>query len=334
MTTQILHLFVLLCLVICNTENIISCHYKTSNPTAGPTASPTVTIPPHIIDKIKSCPNSHAMDIVILNDISCAMTQHQCELQQNMIAESILSIKHNSTINTIPLSRVAYIEFDVDSINNAVSLINNQYNTNPVTRSDMISFYDKIRNSADCTTSKSRTGAPDLDIALDAAWNQFDMAESNREKHILIFSNCEAPSYILNEVCENAETYRIDNNVNIIMVNNGANFANADSYLTCLVENDENKIFTNIDFSYFKWDNNIRDNIQDLICDNSTITSISPTTERPTQAPITPTTHTPTTLTTHTPTIHAPTTQAPTTHTPTTDTPTQTSMAPTSTQYT
>ncbi len=203
------------------------------------------------------------MDTVILNDISRAMTEAQCRRQQQTVAGSIKPMRGDSSSSTIPQSRVACIEFDANNRNNLVPPIDSNYNANPVTQSDITSFYNQVQNSGDCINTPFTTGEPDLDAALDMAWHEFHMAET-----FTGLQNRGKPSIKLQNACDIAAEYRMEN-VNIPMVHNGDYFPNAGSYLPCLVQNDKSKIITKDEFGFSKWDTEIRDNVQDLICNYS-----------------------------------------------------------------
>ena len=230
-------------------------------------------------------------DVIILNDISCPnLTPQKCKTQQEQVANFMKSIKGLDEVrnenNNLASDNVGYFEFDGKEVHQLVDIDSMPYNIFPVTQNDLDSYYYSIadRDICDADQILNRTGTPNLVQAVDAAADALKKnGDRQRDSKIVIFSNCKYDD--IEEVCDNFERFLFGGTEypEIYMVNNGDKFdENDDDYIMCLIEYDENRIFTNTDIDDDKFYDEIIPPLQLEICSMPTPAP----TEDPTPKPI------------------------------------------------
>jgi len=288
------------------------------------------------------CDISFDLDIVFVVDTSCKITEEECENQQEMVAEVFSTIRGpdlgpniNSGAQQTMKVRVAMIEMGSNSINVLVD-----FNANPVddpdtTNTGKASFrsgsvlqsdtdtlddlnqryvdYILDRKSSICTTNalNARAGSPNLDEVLykimiggDSLFDDADSTNVNRDREILIFSNCGVTDSEREEICDRYEDEirnpvatqnGRDNGINVNMINTPPNDqsvtdalspGDADEYLSCLTEYDpEKRIFNNQPGGGKPFDPDVTDFAITSICDQPTPAPTMDPTSDPTQDP-------------------------------------------------
>ena len=298
-------------------------------------------------ENIYDCDIKFALDIVFIVDVSCKVTEEECENQQDLVAEVFSAIRGPDTGPSIGSQdtmkvRVAYIEMGSESVTRLVNFNSNpfgkpnaintgkaSYNGGSVLLTDSDASPDdpdtleKVnqryreyilgRKSTICDSASlsARSGSPNLDEALyttmigsDSLFDAADSTNYQRDRKVLIFSNCGVTDDEREEICERYEdeirnpvaTQRgRDNGINALMINTAPNDQSitsalsdddCDDYLSCLTEYDpDRRIFCNKPTGSETFDPDVREYAYDSICDVPTPAPTSDPTNDPTSIP-------------------------------------------------
>eukprot|EP01084_Bolivina_argentea_P259045 436964_1 len=250
----------------------------TISPTTGPTDYPTTAQPTTSPVRNNLCLPSQAsnIDIVFLVDNSCGLSQDQCNNQQDGISEFLASIKGSSD------PRIAYITFgDTQTLDTKIHLINDDYNNiedNIKGEENRLRFIEEIRDYY-CGPLIGLYNT-DLIAGIESAINELKFSVNpntiNRDRKIVIFSNCEHNSDTIN-VCDlmnNDELIIANKPVEITVVNIRAKNSQqpgfkANTYLRCLTYNEPERFIALQDTKLSSFDANINQFIT-AVCENDT----------------------------------------------------------------
>jgi len=222
----------------------------TSNPTALPSPSPSVdpTQPPSLDPTRKPTPSpvpqqcefrpsgAQSFQFAIMMDNSCGLTEAECVIQREQVADLLLMIKVD---NPPYYTNVTYIEYGEDGAEIQVSL-DDEFQSN------ITSFYEFLLDNAGCGAGGN--GQTDLVSGFEVAMAEFARNDNGTSicRKIFAINNCENTARNESTLCDelyDAMDFTFDQPIDRVMINvpsspliSPNHITDPEKYLECLVK--------------------------------------------------------------------------------------------------